>query len=130
MKKINRLIIIALLTAAAIIGFSHITNDGEGVRTEMYQMKAQADQMMNASDTDEFRRAAKALRETTIKAQAIRPSGIHNDTDFKGYQQGMLAFVNVIDEADQLARQGKLDEAKTKAKTLFELKSIYHKKYK
>ncbi|MGY4677045.1 cytochrome b562 [Pasteurella sp. P03HT] len=118
------------LFSIAIVGLAVATVAEANVRAEMNQMKGVAAALTNANDVAEFQKSAKALRELALQSSEKKPSSIDNDTDFKGYQEGMKEFISVIDEADKLAQEGKLDAAKATAKKLFDIRNEYHKKYK
>ncbi|XWY22062.1 cytochrome b562 [Bisgaard Taxon 45] len=118
------------LLSITLIGFSVATVSQANVRAEMNQMKTVAASLTNAKDITEFQASAKVLREIVQQSSEKKPSSISNDADFKGYQEGMKEFISALDEADKLAQEGNLDAAKTAAKKLFDIRNIYHKKYK
>ncbi len=118
------------LLSVAIIGLAVTTVSNANVRAEMNQMKGVASALTNANDLAAFQKAAKELRDLAVQSTDKKPSSIDNDTDFKGYQEGMKEFIAVIDEAEKLAQEGNLVAAKTTAKKLFDLRNEYHKKYK
>ncbi|GJJ79382.1 hypothetical protein K7G90_000616 [Pasteurella canis] len=118
------------LLSVAIIGLAVTTVSNANVRAEMNQMKGVASALTNANDLAAFQKAAKELRDLAVQSTDKKPSSIDNDTDFRGYQEGMKEFIAVIDEAEKLAQEGNLAAAKTTAKKLFDLRNEYHKKYK
>ncbi|GJH42478.1 cytochrome b562 [Pasteurella canis] len=118
------------LLSVAIIGLAVTTVSNANVRAEMNQMKGVASALTNANDLAAFQKAAKELRDLAVQSTDKKPSSIDNDTDFRGYQEGMKEFIAVIDEAERLAQEGNLAAAKTTAKKLFDLRNEYHKKYK
>ncbi|EGP06071.1 hypothetical protein GEW_04149 [Pasteurella multocida subsp. gallicida str. Anand1_poultry] len=120
MHKLLKLLFITL------IGLSVATGVQANVRAEMNQMKTVAATLTNAKDVAEFQESAKILREIAQQSSEKRPSSITNDADFKGYQE----VITALDEADKLAQEGNLDAAKTAAKKLFDIRNVYHKKYK
>ncbi|AKD39480.1 cytochrome b562 [Pasteurella multocida] len=118
------------LLSITLIGLSVATGVQANVRAEMNQMKTVAATLTNAKDAAEFQASAKILREIAQQSSEKRPSSITNDADFKGYQEGMKEFITALNEADKLAQEGDLDAAKTAAKKLFDIRNVYHKKYK
>ncbi|UEA17404.1 hypothetical protein K7G92_000605 [Pasteurella canis] len=118
------------LLSVAIIGLAVTTVSNANVRAEMNQMKGVASALTNANDLAAFQKAAKELRDLAVQSTDKKPSSIDNDTDFRGYKEGMKEFIAVIDEAEKLAQEGNLAAAKTTAKKLFDLRNEYHKKYK
>lgn len=118
------------LVSIAFVGLAVATATEASVRAEMNQMKSVVATLTNAKDVTAFQQSAKTLRELALKSSEKRPSSIDNDVDFKGYQEGMKEFIGVIDEANKLAQEGKLEAAKVTAKRLFDIRNEYHKKYK
>ena len=100
------------------------------VKTEMGQMAIAVKKLSDATSTEEFHQAAQSLRDASVQAMAKQPSSIDKESDFAGYQEGMKQFIAAIDQADALAQQGKLDDAKRATQRLFELKKEFHVKYK
>ena len=82
-----------------------------------------------AQTAEELQQAAQSLREAAIQAQAKKPSSV-NSGNLQGYQQGMQHFIDTVGQIEQLAKQGKLDEARELSKKLQDLKKEYHAKYK
>ena len=124
MKKFWTLFSIVTLAFVAACG------NGSNVKAEMGQMSLAVNKLTDAKTTDEFHQAAMMLRDASLQAMAKQPSSIKNAEDFKGYQAGMQQFIDALDQADALAQQGDLDEAKRATQRLFELKKEFHVKYK
>lgn len=102
-----------------------------GVMMEMFQMKRQLNELTQAESVETFRASAKTFIEVSQKAQATMPASLDGDqTRFAGYQKGMQEVIDVVKQADSLAEQGKLDEAKALTEKLNDLRKQYHKEYK
>lgn len=112
------------------LAFVAACDNGSNVKAEMGQMSLAVNKLTDAKTTDEFHQAAMMLRDASVQAMAKQPSSIKNAEDFKGYQAGMQQFIDALDQADALAQQGDLDEAKRATQRLFELKKEFHVKYK
>ena len=121
-----------LLSLLGIFTLAFVTacDTGSNVKAEMGQMALAVNKLGDAQTADEFHQAAVALRDASVQAMAKQPSSIKNADDFKGYQDGMKQFIDTLDQADALAQQGNLDEAKRATQRLFELKKEFHVKYK
>lgn len=104
--------------------------EASDVRSEMQMMNRYTNGLMSATSAEEFQTSAQHLREFTVKAMNMRPSTVKSDEEYQGYQQAMQKFIDVVDQADQLAKDGKLDEAKALSQQLFELKKDGHRQYK
>ncbi|MDY6216180.1 cytochrome b562 [Actinobacillus porcinus] len=118
------------LFSIVTLAFVAACDNGSNVKAEMGQMSLVVNKLTDAKTTDEFHQAAMMLRDASLQAMAKQPSSIKNAEDFKGYQAGMQQFIDALDQADALAQQGDLDEAKRATQRLFELKKEFHVKYK
>lgn len=118
------------LFSIVTLAFVAACDNGSNVKAEMGQMSLAVNKLTDAKTTDEFHQAAMMLRDASLQAMAKQPSSIKNAEDFKGYQAGMQQFIDVLDQADALAQQGDLGEAKRATQRLFELKKEFHVKYK
>ncbi|MGC7559546.1 cytochrome b562 [Pasteurella sp. PK-2025] len=124
MNSLKQVLSIALM-ACAVVGTANAS-----VRTEMNQMKGAVSALTQADDVASFEKAAQELRALAQQAGEKQPSSIDNAEDFKGYQAGMQEFITVLDDATKQAQSGDLEGAKATSKKLFDLRNVYHKKYK
>ncbi|VTU06519.1 cytochrome b562 [Actinobacillus porcinus] len=118
------------LFSIVTLAFVAACDNGSNVKAEMGQMSLAVNKLTDAKTAEEFHQAAMMLRDASLQAMAKQPSSIKNAEDFKGYQAGMQQFIDALDQADALAQQGDLDEAKRATQRLFELKKEFHVKYK
>ncbi|MCK3655849.1 cytochrome B562 [Pasteurellaceae bacterium Macca] len=101
------------------------------VSMEMFQMKTQSNALLTAKSPAEFSQAAEAFLDVANKAKNTLPRSLKNDeSKFPGYQQGIQEVMDVVTQADNLAKQGNLDEAKSLIEKLDSLKQHYHREYK
>lgn len=118
------------LLATAILTFS-TTSLANGVMMEMFQMKKQLNVLTQAETSESFQEAAKQFLEVSEKAKNTMPASLEGDQErFKGYQQGMDDVIGVVKNANELAKQGKLEEAKATLSVLDGMRKHYHKEYK
>ena len=115
-------ILLAVLTISAC-------GEPSDVRSEMQLMNRYTNDLARATNTEDFLKAAKSLREISVEAMKIKPSSV-TEAELKGYQQGMQHFIDVVAQIEQLAQAGKLEEARMLSRKLQELKKDYHAKYK
>ncbi len=99
------------------------------VKAEMMTMNRYVSAVARAQTAEELQQAAQSLREAALQAQAKKPSSVSSE-NLQGYQQGMQHFIDTVGQIEQLAKQGKLDEARELSKKLQDLKKEYHAKYK
>ena len=84
-----------------------------------------------AQSAEEIQTNLNALIEAAERSKTIMPVKWQGDTSqFAGYQQGLQKVIDTAKEANNLAQQNKLDEAKEKIAELQELRRMYHKVYK
>lgn len=114
-----------LLTALAMPAYGEVSD----VRSGMKLINRYTNELARAGNTEDFLKATKALREVSAKTREIKPSGL-DDTEFKGYQQGMQHFIDVVTQTEKLAEEGKLEEARVLSRELQNLKKEYHSQYK
>ncbi|WP_373777022.1 cytochrome b562 [Glaesserella sp.] len=101
------------------------------VSGDMFQMNREVNQLLKADSVEAFQQSADKFLTAAKKAQETMPKSLDGDqTRFAGYQKGMQEVIDVVTEAKSLAEQGKLEEAKTTATKLNQLKKTYHAEYK
>ena len=93
-------ILLAVLTISAC-------GEPSDVRSEMQLMNRYTNDLARATNTEDFLKAAKSLREISVEAMKIKPSSV-TEAELKGYQQGMQHFIDVVAQIEQLAQAGKL----------------------
>lgn len=120
-----------LKTLFATLMLSVSTVATANVSMEMFQMNRQVGTLINAASADEFTAGAKAFIEAAEQAKAKMPRSLDGDqARFEGYQKAMQELIETAKQANELAEQGKLDEAKDVAKQLNQLKKAGHSEFK
>lgn len=99
------------------------------VKAEMLAMNRYVNAVAQAQTAEELQQASRHLRETAMQAKTKKPSSVSDD-NLQGYQQGMQHFIDTVAQIEQLAQEGKLEEARELSKQLQQLKKEYHAKYK
>ena len=116
--------------AVAVLAFSSAAL-ANGVMTEMFQMNKHMGAFNRAQTANEFQESAKLFLEQAEKAKNMMPASLEGDQErFKGYQAGMQEVIDEVKKAEELAKQGKLEEAKSAVSRLNGLKKKYHSEYK
>lgn len=115
--------------ALVTLGFSTIAT--ANVSMEMFQMNRQMGGLINATSVEEFQQSAEAFVKAANEAREKLPKSLSDDQErFEGYQKAMDEVIDIVMAANELATQGKLDEAKAMSGKLNQLKKLYHSEYK
>ncbi|MGX2950435.1 cytochrome b562 [Ursidibacter arcticus] len=123
MNKVKQILFISLIAVSAIATAN--------VSIEMRQMNRNVNGLLRADSVESFQQSATEFLVAAKKAQETMPKSLDGDQEkFKGYQKGMQDIIDVVEQANQLAKEGKLDEAKVTAEKLNQLKKMYHSEYK
>lgn len=120
------------ILASTLLAFSSITfANGNGVMMEMFQMKKQLNVLLEANNKEDFQAAASTFLKVSEKARETVPASFDGDTTrMPEYQKAMDDVMNVVKQANDLAAQDKLDEAKSTIEQLNDMKKKYHKEFK
>lgn len=121
-KKLKSLLAVSILAITAPV----LANS---IETSMKQMDKQISVLSSATDSETFLKHTPTFIEAAKASQNARPKGL-NDSQFKDYQSGLQQVIDVVGQAETLAKEGKLDEAKSVLNQLGPIKKAYHKKYK
>ena len=124
MNKIKLFTLLALFTSLT-------TAFASNLEKEMKDMDRQVKAFSRAKDADGLRQAAGKLQISASKAKEIIPDDIKdNPESTKDYQMGLQKVIDAAKQAENLAMQGKVKEAKAAFSALSDLKKEYHRKYK
>ena len=119
------------LFAIAIFASSSFASEHINLRDEMMAMGQRLSFATRAQSAEDIQTNLNALIEAAEHSKTIMPVKWQGDTSqFAGYQQGLQKVIDTAKEANNLAQQNKLDEAKEKIAELQELRRMYHKLYK
>ncbi|QBQ63054.1 cytochrome B562 [Actinobacillus indolicus] len=121
-KKLKSLLAVSILAITVPV----LANS---IETSMKQMDKQISVLSSATDSETFLKHTPTFIEAAKASQNARPKGL-NDRQFKDYQSGLQQVIDVVGQAETLAKEGKLDEAKSVLNQLGPIKKAYHKKYK
>lgn len=128
MKKFLAICSLALLGS---ISFSSFAAEEINLRDEMMLMAQGLSSANRANSSEEFQQNMKTFIDAAEKAKVTPPAKWQGDTSqLPGYQQGLQKVIDVAQEASNLAKQNKLDEAKMKLDEMPELRKMYHTLYK
>lgn len=102
------------------------------LKTEMFKMNKGLNSLLESQTGEEFSQAAEKFIAQVQGATVYLPKTVDESDEaaVKGYQAGMQALIDEVEQAKTLADEGKLDEAKEQARKLFDLKKQYHIQYK
>lgn len=121
---------IKYLLSLMILAFS-VPAFSSGVMMDMLEMKRQVNALMQAETAQDFQQSAENFLTAAKKAQSTMPRSLDDDQErFKGYQAGMQDVIDVVNAANEQAKQGNLAEAKKIAERLDSLRKQYHREYK
>ncbi|QPB43309.1 cytochrome b562 [Rodentibacter haemolyticus] len=120
-----------LLCSLIFIGYSPISHAEVNLRDEMMVMAQRLVFANKSTTTEDFRNNIEIFINAAEKSKETLPPKWEGDTSqFPGYQQGLQKVIDIAKEADNLAIQNKLNEAKEKLNAMPELRKMYHKLYK
>lgn len=120
---------LAQFLAICTLGLATIAT--ANVSMEMFQMNRQVGTLINAASVEEFQESAKVFIKAAQEAREKLPNSLSEEKErFEGYQKAMDEVIETVIVANELAAQGKLDEAKATASKLNQLKKQYHNEYK
>lgn len=101
------------------------------LRDEMMVMAQRLIFANKATSADEFQNNINAFIDAAEKSKETVPPKWNGDkSQFPGYQAGMQKVIDVAKQAEALAKQDKLSEAKEKLAEMPELRKMYHQLYK
>lgn len=101
---------------------------------EMYVMQTNVGGMLNADNTNTFLQHLTAIKQAAKISIDLVPTSLlgkaNDSAEIKDYQYGMQTFIKVLDQAEDLAKNGDLQQAKIKAKEVLAIRNEYHRKYR
>ena len=115
----------------AVFASSTFATNPINLRDEMMIMSQRLVLASKASSSEECQNNISAFINAAEHSKVTMPTKWNGDqSQFPGYQQGIQKVIDVATEASNLAKEGKLDAAKTKLYEMSELRQMYHKLYK
>lgn len=124
--------VIAMLSLSLL--FSSASLFAADLEQDMDTLKDGLSVVKKTSDAQEMHAALGKMRAAAQDAKKSTPEKLEGqDADsaqIKDYHAGLDSLIAQIDVVDQLAQANKLDEAKTEAKKLEDIRNANHKKFR
>ncbi|MFC0180880.1 cytochrome b562 [Thorsellia kenyensis] len=120
--------LLAIITAA-IMSLSFTAS--ADLTTHMQSLAKQFQIVNTTEDSAEFIAALDAMRTDAQAASEILPGSLtENSEEVKNYKQGYNDLIAAIDAAAELAKAGKMAEAKVAAEKIAEVRNTNHKQFR
>lgn len=125
---IKTLLAVSLLSTSTLaLAYGQISQD-------MREIMQSTRQALRADDSQTFIKAIDRVIDAAKSSKAQTPNRladqIPDSEAMQDYQHGMQQFIDTANQAKIDAEQGKLDEAKEQVQKLYDLRDVYHPKYK
>ncbi|MCE0490069.1 cytochrome b562 [Pantoea sp. Mb-10] len=124
--------VIAMLSLALFAGSTAAY--AADLEKDMDTLKDGLSVVKKTSDAKEMQTALGKMRAAAEDAKKSTPDKLEgqpaDSAQVKDYHAGLDSLIAQIDKVDQLAKANKLDEAKTEAKKLEEIRNVNHKKFR
>jgi soluble cytochrome b562 len=118
---------LSLLFSSASVFAADLKNDMDTLKDGLSVVKKTSDAQEMQTALGKMRQAAEDAKKSTpekLEGQAA------DSAQIKDYHAGLDSLIAQIDVVDQLAKANKLDEAKTEAKKLEDIRNANHKKFR
>lgn len=113
-----------------LLAFSGLAQ-AQSIKMEMMQINMGVNKLMRANSAEEFKQTADDFILIAEKTKGIFPNSVEGDKAAQeDYQAGMQKLIDVVNQANEKAQAGELQQAKTMIADLEMIKREYHKKYK
>ena len=126
-KHVIAMLSLSLLFSSASVFAADLKNDMDTLKDGLSVVK-------KTSDAQEMQTALGKMRQAAEDAKKSTPEKLEGqaaDSDqIKDYHAGLDSLIAQIDVVDQLAKANKIDEAKTEAKKLEDIRNVNHKKFR
>lgn len=124
--------LLALITATMMSVTFVAAADSLG--THMQTLMKQYQVVTSTTDSAEFIKALETMREAAVASAEIIPDSLQgkaaDSAEVQQYKQGYADLNAKIDQAIEQAKAGKMDEAKTTAEGLAEIRNANHKLFR
>ncbi|MBP2195311.1 cytochrome b562 [Pantoea cypripedii] len=124
--------VIAMLSLSLL--FSSASLYAADLEKDMDTLKDGLSTVKKASDAQEMQTALGKMRQAAEDAKKSTPEKLEgqpaDSAQIKDFHAGLDSLIAQIDVVDQLAQANKLDEAKTEAKKLEDIRNANHKKFR
>lgn len=126
-KHVIAMLSLSLLFSSASVFAADLKNDMDTLKDGLSVVKKTSDAQEMQTALGKMRKAAEDAKKSTpekLEGQAA------DSAQIKDYHAGLDSLIAQIDVVDQLAKANKLDEAKTEAKKLENIRNANHKKFR
>ncbi|MDE1190066.1 MAG: cytochrome b562 [Pantoea sp.] len=124
--------VIAMLSLSLL--FSSASLYAADLEQDMHTLNDGLKTVKKTSDAQEMQIALGKMRQAAEDAKKSTPEKLEgqpaDSAQIKDFHAGLDSLIAQIDVVDQLAQANKLDEAKTEAKKLEDIRNANHKKFR
>jgi soluble cytochrome b562 len=124
--------VIAMLSLSLL--FSSTSLFAADLKQDMHTLNDGLKTVKKTDDAQEMQTALGQMRQAAEDAKKSTPEKLEgqpaDSAEMKDFHAGLDSLIAQIDVVDQLAKANKLDEAKTEAKKLDDIRSVNHKKFR
>ncbi|QDY43131.1 cytochrome b562 [Candidatus Pantoea soli] len=124
--------LIAMLSLSLL--FSSASVFAADLEQDMDTLKDGLSVVKKTTNAQEMQTALGKMRAAAQDAKKSTPDRLEgkaaDSAEIKDYHAGLDSLIAQIDVVDQLAKANKLDQAKTEAKKLEEIRNVNHKKFR
>jgi len=122
-----------VLATVALLGTSSMVM-AEDLSVDMDTIAENYGQALKADNAADFTAALAKMKSAAEDAKKDTPAKLDgkaaNSPEIKDYQHGLDVLIGQIDKAAELAKAGKLDQAKTEAQSFKATRDENHKKFR
>lgn len=126
-KHVIAMLSLSLLFSSASLYAADLEKDMDTLKDGLSTVKKTDDAQEMQTALGKMRQAAEDAKRSTPEKLEGQPA---DSAQMKDFHAGLNSLIAQIDVVDQLAKANKLDEAKTEAKKLEDIRNANHKKFR
>lgn len=126
-KHVIAMLSLSLLFSSASLYAADLEQDMDTLKDGLSTVKKTSDAQEMQTALGKMRQAAEDAKRSTPEKLEGQPA---DSAQIKDFHAGLNSLIAQIDVVDQLAKANKLDEAKTEAKKLEDIRNANHKKFR
>jgi len=126
-KHLIAMLSLSLLFSSASVFAADLEKDMDTLKDGLSVVKKTSDAQEMHTALGKMRQAATDAKQSTPEKLQGQPA---DSAQLKDFHAGLDSLIAQIDVVDQLAQANKLDEAKTEAKKLEDIRNANHKKFR
>ncbi|ERK17397.1 MAG: cytochrome b562 [Pantoea sp.] len=126
-KHVIAMLSLSLLFSSASLYAADLEKDMDTLKDGLSTVKKTDDAQEMQTALGKMRQAAEDAKKSTPEKLEGQPA---DSAQIKDFHAGLDSLIAQIDVVDQLAKANKLDEAKTEAKKLEDIRNANHKKFR